>query len=75
MKVRVTGPYQVAHRDKVYVTGDTFEAPEGDARTWMRRGYVEEVKERKAEPKAQQRSENKAQESSLNKAASPRDKK
>ncbi len=80
MKVRVVGPYQVAHGKKVHAPGEEFDAPDVDAQQWLARGYVAEVsdaepvkaEEPKAEakPKAQSRSENKAQPSAQNKAAS-----
>lgn len=44
MKVKVTGPYQVVHEEKVYTEGDTIDAPDVDAQEWVTAGYVEEVK-------------------------------
>lgn len=47
MKVKVTGPYQVAHEGKVYTEGDTLEVPEPQARQWISAEYVEEVSSKK----------------------------
>lgn len=42
MKVKVTGPYQIVHEGKVYTDGDTVEARDAEAQSWVSAGYAEE---------------------------------
>lgn len=44
MKVKVVGPYQIVHEEKVYTEGDVIDAHDVDAKAWVVSGLAEEVK-------------------------------
>lgn len=57
MRVKVREGWQVAHEDKVYQGGESFNAPNIDAEAWIAAGYAEKASEAKKADKDEAKAE------------------